>query len=349
MKKRIAIICGGPSAEHEVSLQSGLNVLAAMDKERYEPVFFAVSKQGKFYAGNQSELVINQADPRLIALDTTNGREIVFLPGGQGEFLFLDDSSRASADAVFPIIHGTMGEDGSLQGLLRSCAIPFVGADVIGSAVGMDKDVMKRLLRDAGLPIGKFIAMRDNDRLPFSQVSEVLGLPLFVKPANLGSSVGVSKVSDESGYEAAIEAAFAHDAKIILEEAIVGREIECSVLGGKMPRASAVGEVRVKKDFYSYEAKYLDDAAAELIIPAELKERELRLAQELAIKTFKTLECRGLGRVDMFLCPDGRIIINEINTLPGFTKNSMYPKLWEQSGIGYTELISLPLDEALGR
>lgn len=236
-----------------------------------------------------------------------------------------------------------------MQGLLKLANIPFVGASVLGSAVGMDKDVMKRLLRDAGIPIGTFLTCKEADTPTYKDAVKQVGSPFFVKPANMGSSVGVSKVTEEKDFDTALRAAFAYDRKIIIEECIKGRELECSVLGNDDPIASVPGEVISNHDFYSYEAKYIDEHGAAIDIPAQVSDEIAQTVQALAIKTFKTLSCEGLGRVDFFLKDTGEVFVNEINTIPGFTSISMYPKLWEASGISYTELIDRLIQLALER
>jgi D-alanine-D-alanine ligase len=253
---------------------------------------------------------------------------------------------------VFPVLHGPMGEDGTVQGLLELAGVPYVGAGVLGSAIGMDKDVMKRLLRDAGLPIGPFVALRKSDfqRDPDAACARAagLGFPLFTKPANLGSSVGITRVADESALTAALAHAFEYDVKALAEAGIAGREVECSVLGGDDPVASLPGEIVVRHAdrFYSYDAKYMDENGAELRIPAALSPEQTAEVQRLAIASFRALECHGLARVDFFLRDDGSLLVNEINTLPGFTAVSMYPKLWEASGIGIGELVKRLIDLA---
>jgi D-alanine-D-alanine ligase len=228
--------------------------------------------------------------------------------------------------------------------------VPFVGASVLGAAVGMDKDVMKRLLRDADLPIGKFITLRIEDDVPsFQEVERKLGLPCFLKPANLGSSVGINKAENEEEYLAAVKEAFEFDNKIIIEEFIAGREIECAILGNERPKASVVGEISFNDSFYSYDAKYVDEGGYRIDIPALIEPEMQAKIQEVALKTFKVLECEGFARVDIFLTKDNQILVNEINTIPGFTKISMYPKLWEASGIAYTDLISELIDLAISR
>ena len=341
MKKlTIGIIFGGKSAEHEVSLQSAKNVYAAIDKTKYEPVLIGIDKRGRWLLAEEAGFLINDGDPRLIGLQRSE-RQVTLAPECNGALSTLASGSGGPAiDVAFPILHGPMGEDGTVQGLLRLANIPFVGSGILGSAVGMDKDVMKRLLRDAGLPIARFRTLRAGRPLPdFSALVAELGLPLFVKPANMGSSVGVSKVGDEDGFRKAVEEAFTFDVKIVVEEMVRGREIECAVLGNSNPIASGIGEIRANHDFYSYEAKYIDKNGAALEIPASLPAEVAERARQLAIDTFTTLCCDGLGRVDMFLRPDGTLLVNEINTMPGFTRISMYPKLWEAAGIPYTELI----------
>jgi D-alanine-D-alanine ligase len=250
---------------------------------------------------------------------------------------------------VFPILHGPLGEDGAVQGLLKLADVPFVGAGVLGSAVGMDKDVMKRLLRDAGLPVPKFLVFGRAQKPDYAAVTQALGSPVFVKPANLGSSVGISKAKDEAGFHKAVAMAFRYDTKIVIEENIQAREIECAVLGNEAPQASIAGEIIPTHEFYSYEAKYLDADGARLEIPAKIDAAIQKRVQELAVRTFQALNCEGMGRVDFFLTPAGELYVNEINTIPGFTKISMYPKLWEASGIGYTQLISRLIELAMDR
>jgi D-alanine-D-alanine ligase len=297
-----------------------------------------------------SKFMLNGGESKMIGLNNEACQNVALVPQSSGKISNLDThKSDESVDVVFPILHGPFGEDGTMQGLLKLANIPFVGAGVLGSAVGMDKDVMKRLLRDAGLPIASFLAIKENDIPSFEEVAEKIGLPFFVKPANLGSSVGVNKVNDEKDFENAIREAFAFDRKIIIEENIDGREIECAVLGNDDPIASIPGEIISDHDFYSYEAKYIDEHGAKIEIPAKLSDELIAKIQALAIKTFKTLDCEGMGRVDFFLKNDDEIIVNEINTIPGFTSISMYPKLWQASGISYPELIDRLIQLAFER
>ncbi len=349
-KINVGIIFGGKSAEHEVSLQSAKNVFDAIDKNKYNPVLIGIDKSGKWLLADESRFLINENNPKLIGLHESNDI-VTFAPESNGVISHISMRKESlPIDVAFPILHGPMGEDGTVQGLLKLANIPFVGAGVLGSAVGMDKDVMKRLLRDAGIPIAKFKTITFGEEVPsFLSVAEELGLPVFIKPANMGSSVGVNKVNNEAGYVSAIKTAFDFDRKVIIEEFIKGREIECSVLGNNNPVASTVGEIIANHDFYSYEAKYIDENGAVLDIPAKITAKELKSAQKISVKTFKALSCEGFGRVDMFLMEGGKIIVNEINTIPGFTKISMYPKLWESSGISYPELIERLITLAIER
>jgi len=252
-------------------------------------------------------------------------------------------------DVIFPVLHGPFGEDGTIQGLAKLANIPCVGPGILGSAVGMDKDIMKRLLRDAGILNAAFITITKTNLHEYSyeKVSSQLGQTVFVKPANLGSSVGISKAKDEKSFNNAIEEAFKYDVKLIVEEEISGREIECAVLGNESPEASALGEIIPQEEFYSYSAKYINEKGALLEIPAKVPTGIEAKMRKLAITVFKVLECKGMARVDMFLTRDDKIYVNEINTIPGFTKISMYPKLWEYSGISYSELIDRLINFAI--
>jgi len=307
--KKVGILYGGKSAEHEISILSAKNIFDAIDRTKFEPELIKIEKSGHWRMDAVSQY-----------------------------------------DVILPILHGPYGEDGTIQGYLKMADIPFAGPDVLGSAVGMDKDVMKRLLRDAQIPIGKFLVLKSHEQTPsFDEVESQLGSPVFIKPANMGSSVGISKVSEMSELASALKNAFQYDTKVIMEEFISGREIECAVLGNETPAASVPGEIIPAHDFYSYDAKYIDDKGASLQIPANLDDGTKKRIQETAIKVFKVLCCEGLSRVDFFLKDSGEIIVNEINTMPGFTKISMYPKMWEASGIGYTELITRLIELALNR
>ncbi len=351
-KTSVAVIFGGKSAEHEVSLQSAKNIIDAIDKKKYAVTLIGVDKQGRWFLNDESQYLLNSDNPEKIELSQTN-EKLGLIPGEKSKQIYnIGEKVRLNKiDVAFPVLHGPFGEDGTMQGLLKLANIPFVGACVLGSAVGMDKDVSKRLLRDAGLPIAEFLvfnrtAVKD---IKFKYVKEKLGMPVFIKPANLGSSVGVSKVNSSEELSKAIRHAFKYDNKIIIEENIIGREIECSVLGNENPIASLPGEILPQHDFYSYEAKYLDEEGSVLEIPAKLQDDVVKKIQDYAIDTFKVLCCEGMARVDFFLRSNNEIIVNEINTIPGFTKISMYPKLWETSGISYPELIDRLIEFAIKR
>lgn len=346
---RVGVLFGGKSAEHEISLLSAKNVIDALDRDKFEPVLIGIDKSGRWLLNRDSQLLLNSADPKTIKLNPSS-ECVALLPESAGELTAVGAAAlEHKVDVVFPILHGPMGEDGTIQGLLKLANVPFVGAGVLGSAVGMDKVVMKRLLREAGLPIPDFIACRRTTVPSFEDVKTRLGLPVFVKPANLGSSVGISKVEDADGYARAIQLALRFDNKLIIEENVAGREIECAVLGNDKPQASVPGEVIPQRDFYSYEAKYLDDTGALLEMPAKLDADTVARVQDMAVKAFQALECEGMARVDTFLCADGKLLVNEINTIPGFTRISMYPKLWELSGVPYRELISRLIALAMER
>ncbi len=348
-KIRVGILFGGKSAEHEVSLMSAKNVLDAIDKDKYDITLIGINKNGHWLSNNKSNLLLNSDNPKLLKLNQVSDF-VVLVPQHNGEIINLSaQQNKNSVDVIFPILHGPFGEDGTMQGLLKLVNIPFVGPSILGSAVCMDKDITKRLLRDSKIPIAKFVVLTNKKDAKYTQIKDKLGLPLFVKPANMGSSVGVSKIENEKDFEAALERAFEYDGKIIVEEFIDGREIECAVLGNEEPIASVPGEVIINNEFYSYETKYIDENGASLNIPADIPKEAAKKIQELAIKSFKVLSCEGMSRVDFFLKKDMSIIVNEINTIPGFTSNSMYPMLWNKSGISYTKLIDELIQLAIKR
>lgn len=349
-KKRIAVLFGGRSTEHKISLLSAKNVIDAMDREKYEPILIGIDKTGKWHLNEGAIKLINAEDPNNVSLDNLNKPILLSQNTNAHEMIGVGNGENfGKIDVIFPVLHGTYGEDGSVQGFAKLANIPCVGCGILGSAVGMDKDVTKRLLRDAGIKVADFVTLRRgyNDSMSFEEISEKLGNELFIKPANLGSSVGVSFVKDQSGFNAAIEKAFRYDPKVVVEEKLIGREVECAVLGNESPKASAVGEVIPKSSFYTFENKYIDEGGAVLDIPAKLDDDIVEKIQKLAIDTYRILECEGMTRVDMFLTPAGDLYLNEVNTIPGFTKISMYPKLWEISGLPYTELISSLIEYAI--
>jgi D-alanine-D-alanine ligase len=346
---RVGILFGGKSAEHEVSLQSARNVANALDKNKYETVLIGINKAGAWLAPGVSERYLALTSAKSTKTPEKSREVVMLAPSGEGILTRDSGEVEGKIDVVFPVLHGPFGEDGTVQGLLKLADVPFVGAGVLGSAVGMDKDVMKRLLRDAGIPIAKFLVIHSHEKANFADAKKKLNLPMFVKPANLGSSIGVSKVRTEAEFKQAITAAFEYDTKVLVEEYIEGREIECSVLGNEEPVASLPGELVINTEFYSYEAKYLDPNAMVPQIPADLPKSTIKKIQDLAIAAFKTLCCEGMGRVDFFLAKDGRILVNEINTIPGFTNISMYPKMWEASGLPYSKLIDKLIELAIER
>lgn len=309
---KVAVLYGGRSGEHEVSIVSAKSVMAAMDKEKYDVLPYFIDKQGKW-------------DPRPIVPE----------PGGNG-----------GIDVVVPILHGTFGEDGTMQGLLELADLPYVGAGVLGSAAAMDKEVFKRLCAERGLPIVEYVVLRrgetDGARLPF-------GYPVFVKPANMGSSVGITKVNRAEDLDAALCEAAKYDRKIIVERGIIGRELECSVLGNENPEASLPCEILPSKDFYDYDDKYLLNQAG-LVVPAPVTDAQTAEIRRLAVECYRAVECEGMARCDFLLeNATGKLYINEINTIPGFTSISMYPKMWEATGLPYPALIDKLIELALER
>ena len=355
-KTRVIILFGGRSAEHEVSILSARNVLGALDRARFEPVLIGIDRAGRWHRESERTLAGATGDPRALALDPkapTVGIEegLVGLVGVEGPRLEAREEI-----VVFPVLHGTFGEDGTVQGLLELGDVAYVGAGVLGSAIGMDKDVAKRLLRDAGIPVVDFTVVAapavGRDPAPAGAGAAGFGYPLFVKPVNAGSSVGVSRVNDPSGLQPAVRAALAFDRKVLIERAVDAREIECAVVGNDDPVASIPGEILVHHEdgFYSYDAKYVDPDGASWKIPADLPAATTASVKELAVATFRTLELAGLARVDFFLSRgEGALYVNEVNTIPGFTAVSMYPKMWEASGLSQRALLTRLIDLALER
>jgi D-alanine-D-alanine ligase len=348
-RMRVGVLFGGRSGEHEVSLISAASVIQALDPAKFEAVPIGITKDGRWLAGTAAhkmlpdvlrsgERVMLSADPNVAAL----------VPVGDSR------SDALRVDVVFPVLHGTYGEDGTVQGLLDLAGLPYVGSGVLGSAVGMDKDMQKRLFLQAKLPVGDFLAV---PRTEWERTrSKVLGairkkfrFPVFIKPATLGSSVGMTKAHDAKELAAAMDLAAEFAQKILVERAIRGREIEVSVLGNEDPKASIPGEIVPHREFYDYAAKYLEEGTR-LLIPAKLKRAQVKRFQEYAVRAFRALECLGMARVDFFLeHRTGRILLNEINTIPGFTSISMYPKLWEASGLSYRDLLARLIDLALAQ
>ncbi len=351
MKKlRVAILFGGRSVEHQISLLSAKNVIASIDRDLFEPVLVGIDKEGVWHVSGDTMNLLHENDPKKIEIGE-KGEVVVLSHNDHSLSSKGGTASLGEIDVIYPVLHGTYGEDGSVQGLAKLAGIPCVGCGILGSAVGMDKDIMKKILRDGGIGIADFFTFRKGStRNPsYQEVLSKLGNELFVKPANLGSSVGVSFVQTEEEFDKALEDAFSYDRKVIVEEKIVGREIEVAVLGNDDPLASVPGEILPKSGWYSFENKYVDEDGAALAIPAELDEDTTEMIKKAAIETYILLELSGMTRVDFFLKEDGGLIVNEVNTLPGFTSISMYPKLWEYSGIPQKELITKLIHYAVER
>lgn len=354
-KLRVGVIFGGRSGEHEVSLRSAESIINALDRDKYDVVPIAITKKGKWLTSSDAaallpSAIIESADAHVAILGDPTKRGLARIFG-----IDLSDAHNA-IDVVFPILHGTYGEDGTIQGLLEMADLPYVGCGVLASANGMDKVVMKRLFREAGLPVVKFIHFsrtqwETDPESIIAHIVDEIGFPCFVKPANLGSSVGISKAEDRESLHRAINVAARYDRKLMVECGVDAREIEVSVLGNDEPRASLPGEISPQTaEFYDYKAKYLDANGARLLIPAELPAETISELQSLAVRAFQAIDGAGLARVDFFLVrKTGRILVNEINTMPGFTSISMYPKLWEASGLSYEELTGRLIELALER
>ena len=351
-KIKVAILFGGRSPEHNISLLSAKNVIEAINKDKFEPILIGIDKSGQWHLNEGSLKLLNPDDANKVSMGASDNPILVSQNTNEHSMVSLSNRKEIGhIDVIFPVLHGAFGEDGTVQGFAKLANLPCVGCSILGSAVGMDKDVSKRLLRDSGIGIADFITIRKgyNEHITYEEISNKLGNELFIKPANLGSSVGVSHIKNKDEYKKALAYAFEFDPKVVVEEKIVGREIECAVLGNTYPKASAVGEVIPKSSFYSFENKYVDEDGASLEIPAKLDPTTVKRVQELAVQTFRLLECTGMARVDMFLKNDGSLILNEVNTIPGFTKISMYPKLWEISGLPYPELITELINLAIER
>lgn len=362
-KLNIGVIFGGKSGEHEVSLMSAASVMRAMDKEKYNIIPIGITKEGSWMLYNgpiekiesgEWEAISNQSlleDPQhkifsVIPMGAEPSRALVQgIPPHLGEQL----------DVVFPVLHGPYGEDGTIQGLLEMADIPYVGAGVLASAVGMDKIYAKRIFEMAGLPMGKYMLimrkkLRENHEAYIERIEENFSYPVFIKPANLGSSVGISKAHNREELLKGLYGAAKYDRKILVEEFIACRELECAVLGNDEPKASVVGEIVPSHEFYDYEAKYFDDGKSKMIIPADIPDEKAMEVREMAVKAYKAIDCSGLARVDFFMEKETmKIYINEINTMPGFTKYSMYPLLWDAAGIPYPQLIDRLIQLAVER
>jgi D-alanine-D-alanine ligase len=338
-KKKVAILYGGRSVEHGVSVNSARNIFEYIDKERFEALPIGITKGGQWYLTSNVTKDIGQGKALGLILDAQS-------PG----FILLSSGDRIKADIIFPVLHGTDGEDGSIQGMIKAMDIPMVGTGVLGSSVSMNKIIAKKLLNTAGLPVTKFLAFHYTEQadLNFKEIKKEIGLPFMVKSASLGSSVGVSKVKNEDSFKKAVEDAFRYDDSLLIEEFITGREIECAILGNNPPEASYPGEIVINKkyEFYTFDAKYVDPEAVRIDVPADLNKKTAEKIREVCLKAYQALHCEDFSRVDLFLTEDGSIYINEINTIPGFTNSSMFPMMWKERGLGFTELISKLLDLA---
>ena len=349
-KLNVAIVFGGKSAEHEISLISAQNVVKSIDRTKYQPILISIDQDGKWYHQANEELLYKTDDPKKIKIEDKSV-PVMLSPVADDHRLFnsINLEELGKVDIIYPILHGTYGEDGAIQGLAKMANLPCVGSGILGSSVGMDKEIMKKILSANDIKNAPYITLRKSDKQypGYSEIKKILGDELFVKPSNMGSSVGITYVKKEGEYSKALDYAFQYDNKIIIESKVNGRELECAVMGNLDPKASIVGEIIPKDGFYSYESKYIDEDGAVLEVPAAITKAELRAIQELSIKTYKVLECRGLTRVDLFMKKSGECYINEINTMPGFTKISMYPTLWKMSGVSIKELVNNLIDYAI--
>jgi len=344
-RRRLGVIFGGQSGEHQVSVVSAQHVLAAA-RERFDVVPIGVTTTGAWLTPEETQRQLDREDEAF--------RKTLELPGAKGLLARPEAlSSLRDIDVAFPLIHGTFGEDGTLQGLLELAGVPYIGAGVAASAIGMDKALMKRMFRQAGLDVVDHIVVRSTQYR--SEADEVaaaietsIGYPAFIKPANGGSSVGISKVRSKEDLPHAFCAAFQYDRKVLVEQAVEAREVECAVLGNDDPQPSPLGEVTYTREFYDYEAKYFDPNT-KLVIPAELPQDTVQHIQDLAVRGYRAIDCSGMGRMDFFLTRDGDVYIDEVNTVPGFTPGSMYPALWQHGGLSYGDLIGRLVELALER
>lgn len=339
--QNIAIIFGGKSPEHEISVRSAKNIIKAIDKDKFQLTYMGIDRRGKWRLVELAE--VEKYVPE-------SGIELAFMPGQEHPIVRMDTGKPLEIDLMYLVLHGPNGEDGTVQGLMRLLDLPFIGPDVLGSSAAMDKAVTKSLLKDAGIAVapGTVVFHTEKDQLDYQEITAQYGSPIFIKPANMGSSVGVHKVKDEASFAKAISDAFKYDNKVLIESMIFGREVECAVMGNEDPKASTIGEI-VTPEEYSFEAKYVSQTAAQVIIPAEMADATRAQLQDIARRAYLAVGCEVLTRVDMFLTEKGEIYVNELNTLPGFTNISMYPQLWEHEGLSYSELISQLIGYAFER
>jgi len=341
-KLTVAILFGGRSVEHEISIRSASNVVANINSDLYNVILIGIDKNGVWFLVDAVDENIDNGQKVGLKLDAVYPRLLV-----------LDTNEEISLDVAFPVLHGTDGEDGSIQGLFTAMDIPVVGSGVLGSAVCMDKIISKKILIECDVPVAAYIefSRADIEQIDFKQIKSQVGLPFMIKSASLGSSVGVSMVKSEKGFATALAESFKYDEKVIIEQFIKGRELECAVIGNKNPKASFPGEIILVKDydFYTYTAKYLDEDAIKIQLPAELDEEVTEKIRRISIDAYKALRCEDFARVDIFLTEDGEVLVNEINTIPGFTNASMFPMMWQHMGINYQELTTDLIDMCLKR
>lgn len=339
-KNNLAIIFGGKSTEHEISILSTKSILKHLDRSNFNISIIKIDTSGHWWLIDESQIDNEKA-----------GKRITLIPGQpKTELISLEDGSVLNTlDIAFPVLHGVFGEDGTIQGFFKMVDLAFVGCDVLAASGCMDKDVTKRLLRDAGINVAPYLMATQQHIPSFEEVENELNMPVFIKPANLGSSVGVYKVANPSDYKEKMKMALTYDHKVLIERLIIGKEVECSVLGNEEPKASLPGEIVTNTDFYDFESKYVDSNASSTLIPASISDEQIDEVRKTAIKAYQAMGCQGLARVDFFVTNNGEVLINEINTLPGFTNISMYPKMWEATGIAYSELLSLLIELGMSK
>ncbi|MBK5280341.1 MAG: D-alanine--D-alanine ligase, partial [Bacteroidia bacterium] len=338
---KVAILYGGRSVEHGVSINSARNIVEYLDKNKFEPLLIGISTAGVWHKNS----TVNK--------DIEAGERINLQLNPQKAGFISQQGIVYRADVVFPVLHGTDGEDGSIQGLLQAMSMPMVGTGVLGSAMSMNKFVAKKILQEAGLPVAKFLCyyFEDREQINVKNISSKLGLPFMIKSASLGSSVGVSKVNDKADLKKAVDEAFKYDDCLLAEEYIKGREIECAILGNNPPQASFPGEIIInsKYEFYTFDAKYVDGEAVKIDVPAKLDKEIIETIRQYSLKAYQALKCEDFSRVDLFLADDGRVFVNEINTIPGFTNSSMFPMMWKERGLSFTDLITKLIELSLER
>jgi D-alanine-D-alanine ligase len=341
-KKTVAILYGGRSVEHGVSVNSAKNIFEYLDRKLFNAIAIGINKNGKWFLTEGVNKEMEKGKPLGVSLDPENGGLVV-----------LASMERLRADIIFPVLHGTDGEDGSIQGLIKVLDVPMVGTGVLGSAISMNKIVSKRLLKEAGIPVSKFLtfSFADKEKISYDAIAKELGSPFMLKSASLGSSVGVSKVKTPDDFKKALDDSFSYDNEVLAEEFIKGREIECAILGNNPPEASYPGEIVIssKYEFYTFEAKYVDGEAVRIDVPANISQDVAEKVRSISLNAYRALQCEDFARVDLFITEDGGAYVNEINSIPGFTNSSMYPMMWRERGIDFTSLITRLLNLAFER